>query len=448
MLYAHVEFSQSGEKLVSLGGAPDYTITVWNWINQKVILKCKAWGQEVFRASFSPYSENVLTTAGQGHIKFWKMATTFTGLKLQGEGGKFGGLDRSDTSAYYELPDGKFISGTEAGNLILWEGVLVKAHLVLDRDTKAPLHKGMIEVVLYEDKNFITAGADGFIKWWPLADIDQAEGDEAPEVAIRPLKEVSISTPEGDYAHIVNMVKGKGMWLVQDAKGRLWQLDAKDYQATVVREFHQGAITDLAVSDSFNMAITTGENGLVKVWDYLRQVPLYQVQYKGRANCIDLLRRSDVNKGRIAAVGYDTGVIRVIGLGETKVEMASVFKAADTGIVKCKYCPAQSMMVTASEAGELFFFEVNGFSDLSLYNPICLVRLPQKGGVGGDADKIGPQRITDLKWDNTSSKIIVTTQQGYVYEINKPNPLDVDNKESYEMENYPMKEWRITMMEF
>ena len=100
MLYAHVKFSQSGEKLVSLGGAPDYTITVWNWINQKVILKCKAWGQEVFRASFSPYSENVLTTAGQGHIKFWKMATTFTGLKLQGEGGKFGGLDRSDTSAY------------------------------------------------------------------------------------------------------------------------------------------------------------------------------------------------------------------------------------------------------------------------------------------------------------------------------------------------------------
>lgn len=31
--YAHVEFSQSGEKLVSLGGQPDYTITVWNWIN-------------------------------------------------------------------------------------------------------------------------------------------------------------------------------------------------------------------------------------------------------------------------------------------------------------------------------------------------------------------------------------------------------------------------------
>lgn len=70
-LFVHAEFSATGEKLVSLGGAPDYTLTVWNWINQRVILKCKASSQEVFRASFSPYLDMVLCTSGQGHIKFW-----------------------------------------------------------------------------------------------------------------------------------------------------------------------------------------------------------------------------------------------------------------------------------------------------------------------------------------------------------------------------------------
>ena len=55
----------------------------------------------------------------------------------------------------------------------------------------------------------------------------------------------------------------------------MWQLDSKDFQATVVREFHSGAITDLAVSDNMNMAISTGEDGLIKVWDYLREAPLY-----------------------------------------------------------------------------------------------------------------------------------------------------------------------------
>jgi hypothetical protein len=33
LMYAHVEFSTTGTKLASLGGAPDYTLTVWDWIN-------------------------------------------------------------------------------------------------------------------------------------------------------------------------------------------------------------------------------------------------------------------------------------------------------------------------------------------------------------------------------------------------------------------------------
>lgn len=40
--YTHVEFSVSGTKLASIGGKPDYTLTVWDWLSQKVILKAKA----------------------------------------------------------------------------------------------------------------------------------------------------------------------------------------------------------------------------------------------------------------------------------------------------------------------------------------------------------------------------------------------------------------------
>lgn len=120
--YAHCEFSTTGDKLVSLGGAPDYTLTVWNWMSERVILKAKAFSQEVFRASFSPFSDDILFTSGFTHIRFWKMAQTFTGLKLQGEIAKYGQLELSDVSGYHELPDGKVLSGTEQGTLILWEG--------------------------------------------------------------------------------------------------------------------------------------------------------------------------------------------------------------------------------------------------------------------------------------------------------------------------------------
>ena len=73
-MYAHVEFSADGQKLASLGGAPDYTLTVWDWINQKTILKNKAYSQEVYKVAFSPTTSDVLFTGGYGHVKFWKMA--------------------------------------------------------------------------------------------------------------------------------------------------------------------------------------------------------------------------------------------------------------------------------------------------------------------------------------------------------------------------------------
>ena len=41
-MFAHVEFSASGDVLASLGGSPDYTLTVWDWLKEKVILRSKA----------------------------------------------------------------------------------------------------------------------------------------------------------------------------------------------------------------------------------------------------------------------------------------------------------------------------------------------------------------------------------------------------------------------
>jgi hypothetical protein len=41
-----------------------------------------------------------------------------------------------------------------------------------DAEKKIPLHKGMIEVLLKDEDYYVTAGADGFIKWWRISDID------------------------------------------------------------------------------------------------------------------------------------------------------------------------------------------------------------------------------------------------------------------------------------
>lgn len=58
---------------------------------------------------FSPYCPGQITTSGLGHIKFWKMAKTFTGLKLKGDIGRFGKTEISDIIGIYPMPDEKVL---------------------------------------------------------------------------------------------------------------------------------------------------------------------------------------------------------------------------------------------------------------------------------------------------------------------------------------------------
>eukprot|EP00966_Prymnesium_polylepis_P249511 5768573-Prymnesium_polylepis.1 len=82
--YSAACFSPDGSKLATVGSFPDYMLTVWDWAREQIILRTKAFAQEIYRVTFSPRSDGQLVTSGTGHIRFWEMAQTFTGLKLQG----------------------------------------------------------------------------------------------------------------------------------------------------------------------------------------------------------------------------------------------------------------------------------------------------------------------------------------------------------------------------
>lgn len=102
-------FSRNGYYLCSQGGEPDNTLTIWDWKKSKIVLRAKSHTQDVYISRFSDFMPDQLVTAGLGHIKFWKMAKTFTGLKLQGQLGRFGKTDISNITGIFSMPDEKVI---------------------------------------------------------------------------------------------------------------------------------------------------------------------------------------------------------------------------------------------------------------------------------------------------------------------------------------------------
>lgn len=73
IIYFH--FSPDGTLLASQGGEPDFMLTVWDWKQEKTVLRSKAFSQDVFRATFSTELEGQLTTSGTVHIRL--VATKF-----------------------------------------------------------------------------------------------------------------------------------------------------------------------------------------------------------------------------------------------------------------------------------------------------------------------------------------------------------------------------------
>ncbi|XP_016121772.1 cilia- and flagella-associated protein 44-like, partial [Sinocyclocheilus grahami] len=66
--YSFVDFNRDGSLLASVGGAPDYMLTLWDWRQEQVTLCNKAFSQDVYRVTFSPDCIGQLTTSGTGHI--------------------------------------------------------------------------------------------------------------------------------------------------------------------------------------------------------------------------------------------------------------------------------------------------------------------------------------------------------------------------------------------
>ena len=423
--FATIAWSHNGEKLATVGSESDFMLTVWDWLQERVVLRSKAFGQEIYKVSFSPTFDQQITTSGIAHIRFWKMARTFTGLKLQGDIGKFGQVELSDISGFAELPDGKVISGSEYGNLLLWEGGLVKAVLTLPDGS--PCHEGVIDTVLQDKDTFLSAGTDGYLKWWAFSDVDAAEPDEGYNVSIEPVRQVQIGN---GTAKILNYIPGETCNLIVDGSGKVWKT-SKDFQEqTVFLNFHAGAIEELAVSPQHNISVTLGRDGSTRLWDFINKKEVYQRQWSGKGKCLDWCPVTSKNQGRVLAAGFDNGILRIIWIGKDNFEVIHALKAHDQEITRVKYSRNGNYLFTVAKDNTMFFYEVN--NDCTL-KPVIITNLD------------GP--VTDAIWDYAAANVLLTHPNGSVSLIKRPELASLHTEHSYEME-LPTRKWTMRMMEF
>eukprot|EP00658_Telonema_sp_P-2_P017028 TRINITY_DN16591_c0_g1_i4.p1 TRINITY_DN16591_c0_g1~~TRINITY_DN16591_c0_g1_i4.p1 ORF type:complete len:466 (-),score=121.61 TRINITY_DN16591_c0_g1_i4:96-1493(-) len=382
--YADMDFCKSGDKLASVGGKPDYMLTVWNWDAELTMLRSKAFAQDVHRVCFSIFDDARLITGGTGHIKFWKMASTFTGLKLKGELGKFGNVELSDTCAFEEFPDGKRVCGTELGQLLVWDGNLIKVEF--RRSEEQYCHDGMIEILrlIWDKKLFLTSGHDGFIRFWDFDTLDQTDPPEdgEPIVFIQPVREINL----GPSVVTCGFHYDEPNCLVQDMTGQILELSLKTEKSKSFCSYISGPILGLDVSPCAHLAATTGQDCTVRLWDYVNNTSQLCIRENNSpGTCVRWVPLGVDPSGCTVTVGFNDGMLRIFTIGEdgSDCTLSKVCKPHDSAVREIEFSPDNCTLATTGDDCNVFFLSLIHISEptrlLSIsYAVFCLKKKKKK----------------------------------------------------------------------
>uniref|UniRef100_A0A8C5M7X7 Cilia- and flagella-associated protein 44 n=1 Tax=Leptobrachium leishanense TaxID=445787 RepID=A0A8C5M7X7_9ANUR len=444
--YAFVDFNASGTLLASVGSSPDFMLTLWDWKQEKIMLRSKAFSQDVFQVTFSPENEEQLTTCGTGHIKFWKMARTFTGLKLQGDLGRFGKTSLTDIEGYVELPDGKVISGSEWGNMLLWEGGLIKVELC--RKGRRPCHNGPINQFVLDEGELITIGVDGYVRVWDFETVDTADTiDDTGLLEMEPMNELHVEK-DVSLRFMVKMAEAESpMWFSQDAHGAIWKLDLSFSNITqdpeCIFSFHSRNITALDASPSTHLMASTSLDRSVRIYDFVGKAPLAEMKFKQGGTALVWAPRMVNPKGGLFVAGFEDGVVRVLevynplgfrlvsgraGTQDAEIILKQAFKPHSAAVTALAYERNGEILATGSEDNTVFVFAVG-----EKYEPIGFVGVP------------GP--VVELHWSPSSHEqntLLVLCRNGYAIQIPAPAAQQRDPAVTYEIPDLPLKYYRFS----
>ncbi|XP_055369540.1 cilia- and flagella-associated protein 44 isoform X2 [Betta splendens] len=443
--YSFVDFNADGSLLASVGSTPDYLLTLWNWRQEEVMLSCKAVSQEVYRVSFSPYNPELLTSSGSGHIKFWKMTSTFTGLKLQGLMGHFGKTAATDIEAYVDLPDGKVVSGSEWGNLLLWDGNYIKVEIC--RKEGRSCHAGTIQPFALEHEQLMTFGSDGVVRGWDFRSIDTADSkSNSRRFELEPMNEMVV----GHSVCLTSMVKSSlpdsFIWFAQDSSGAIWKLDLSfSLQASgpeCLFSFHAGAIRGLDVSKNSHLMATTTLDRSVKVFDYISKKELTTSRFSQGGTALSWAPPLVDESGGLLATGFEDGVVRLLELynpqklhvstghrpkGNATLRLKQALKPHNAPVTALAFEPNGGILATGSSDCTVFFFTVGG-----KYEPIGFIHVP------------GP--VQGLEWSpewHSENRLLILCQSGHVVEVQSPDLKAEKPNKTFQLPELPRRFFRF-----
>ncbi|XP_076222298.1 cilia- and flagella-associated protein 44 [Nomia melanderi] len=441
--YLHLAYSPDGLLLISQGGEPDYFISLWNWKDYTIILQCKSYIQDVYNVTFSKYIPGQLTSSGSGHIKFWKVSKTFTGLKLKGQTGKFGNTEISDIIGIHPMPNETVISGCEWGNILLWDENLIK--LEACRKNKEPAHTNYIIQFEYISGELISVGLDGWIRFWFYDTIDHADLPDGEQLLeLQPIYEFHITEGEKHSqknAMLMSIQKKepndseKTIWYAQDGNGGLWLLDLctnkKEHLQKKIFTCHAGPIIDMDKANWGPFIASLDKSGQLHIYNYVEKKLIVVYMFHDKGSQVVWLPPQIEKTGSTIICAFQSGIIRMITVAVKVADTENNIKGDYTRLIQIlkphsmpisvmSYNISCSLLITGSEDATVFIFNIHSTKTYPEIIPIGYVKVPSS--------------VTCMQWNPLEeATLLIGCFKGDCVEVQLPTTPQSYTTTSYEL---------------
>lgn len=346
-----LDFSPSGEHLVTLGMDPYHCIAVYHWRSQTRILAAKATWKPCIDVRY--LDENTVACCGGKHLYFWKKTETCPVFK------KYRGLDARaqahDTYCVAKLGE-RVVTGSSAGYIHVWEG----RNLV--RSIKG--HAGLVHVLetvsTTAGKVLLSGCTSGKIQIWN----ERLEiGGTFNLASLGPIDSAICS-----LSFDVNMSK----ILCATRSCEMFELEAEEgrnvHPGPILRVHSCQEVWGLATHPHLNNIVcSVGYDRTVRVWNTATHKIVRMATLDSKARCCTFSP-----DGQLIVVGLGNGAEEksaqekreggFVVLSEETLTI--VFEGRDSKqlITDVKFSPDGETLAMSSYDGSIYIYNGNGFA--------------------------------------------------------------------------------------
>ena len=135
--YVSLQFSEDNQLLLTLTGAPDWTLQCWHWSKAKVVASISVSDSTpMTKCSFSPTDASVACCSGKDYVKFFRISDREARLLQEThlEGNNF------TNHIWLRTPEDHIVACTDAGDLLVFRSGEYACHLSEAPGTNTPLY--------------------------------------------------------------------------------------------------------------------------------------------------------------------------------------------------------------------------------------------------------------------------------------------------------------------